>query len=318
MPLKKPFAVLAASLLCFGALLAGPMLSAPALAATEEKAPTPAPVHADPALWVVKDKDTTIYLFGTIHVLKPNIHWFDDEIKAAFDQSDELVLEIVQPDQKEMNQKVIALATDRSGTPLTEKLAPEARAKYEAAMDGAGVPWQMFERFEPWFAGLTLSIAPLGKLGYSGETGAEKTLTRAAEATHKRIGALETADQQLGYFDGLPESEQIAYLNSTVDEMPKMETEFAALIDDWARGKPDELAKLMNEDMETTPMLAQVLLYNRNANWAKWIKARLDKPGTVFIAVGAGHLAGPNSVQEKLKALGIRSQRLSKADFALK
>ena len=59
------------------------------------------------------------------------------------------------------------------------------------------------------------------------------------------------------------------------------------------------------------PELAQVLLIQRNGNWAKWIKDRLARPGTVFVAVGAGHLAGKGSVQDQLKDLGVASVRIA-------
>ncbi|MDX3908772.1 MAG: TraB/GumN family protein [Sphingobium sp.] len=284
----------------------------------QEVAAKPSEVSADPALWVVKDEDTTIYLFGSVHVLKPGTVWFDDEIKAAFDKSDELVLELVEPDQATMAQKVAALGIDPDGPPLTEKLQAKPRAAYVSAMTANGLPWQALEKFQPWMAGITLAVAPLGRLGYAADAGVEKTLTAAAKQAGKRIEGLETVDQQLGYFATLPENQQIAFLNATVAELPEMETTFARMIASWKKGEVDALAKEMNDSLEATPELAQVLLFNRNANWAKWIRARLDAPGTVFIAVGAGHLAGPQDVQDKLKALGIDTKRLSKADFGLK
>lgn len=292
-------------------------IGAPALAQTPAPAPAPAPVQADPALWVVKDADTTIYLFGSVHVLKPDIVWFDDEVKAAFNKADTLVLEMVQPDQAEMMGLVTKLGIDPDGPPLSEKLAEKPRAAYVAAMTANGLPWQALEGFEPWMAGITLAVAPLGKLGYVEDAGVEKVLTKAAQAAGKPIVGLETADQQLGYFDTLPEPQQIAFLNATVAELPKMESEFGTLVDNWAKGETETLGEQMNASLEATPELAQILLFNRNANWAKWIKTRLDTPGTVFVAVGAGHLAGPKDVQDQLKALGIETARVKKADFGL-
>lgn len=265
---------------------------------------------AEPALWVVQDEDTTIFLFGSVHVLKPDTVWFDDDVKAAFDRSDEVMLEVVEPDPRVMQATVIKLAIDPDGPPLSQKLTAEARTKYQRAMNGVGIPWEAFEKFEPWMAALTLAVAPLAQLGYSDAVGVEKVVTRAAQAAGKPISGLETVEGQLGLFDTLPEDQQIAFLNATVDEMGGMEEEFTKLIADWSAGRPEALAALMNDSMEATPEIAQVLLFNRNANWAKQIKARMEKPGTVFIAVGAGHLAGAKSVQDQLKALGIKSQRI--------
>lgn len=269
------------------------------------------PAAPTPALWLVKDADTRIYLFGTVHVMKPGIDWFQGPVKAAFDGSDELVLEIIEPDDPQALGATIgrlALATD--GVKLTDRLPEEARAPYQAAMTANGLPWQTFEMFNPWMAGITLSVAPLERLGYQNQLGAEKILRKAAQDAGKTVEALETVEQQIGFFAGLPMPQQVTFLTATVDGLPEMEKEFGALLTYWQAGQPDKLAQSMNESLEATPELAQVLLIGRNASWAKWIKARLDRPGTAFVAVGAGHLAGKGSVQEQLKALGVRAKRV--------
>nr|WP_025587078.1 TraB/GumN family protein [Sphingomonas sp. UNC305MFCol5.2] len=255
---------------------------------------------ADPALWVVKDADTTIYLFGTVHVLKPGLSWFDEGVKAAFDKSDELVLEMVEPDTATMQGLIMKTALNPTGPTLTEKLPADKREAYAKAMTDVGVPAAALDRFDPWFAAVTLSLAGLPKLGYNPESGAERTLSAAAKAASKRIVGLETAEQQLGYFDNLPEPLQVKFLVSTVDDYPKMAAELDKMIASWSAGDPETLGKTMNEELADTPELAKVLLADRNARWADWIDQRLQKPGTVFIAVGAGHLAGAESVQAQL------------------
>ena len=268
---------------------------------------------ASPALWQVKDADTTIYLFGTVHVMKPGIDWFGGKVKRAFDASDELVLEIVEPDDPRAIATTmgrLALASD--GVKLSDRLTPDARGKYQAAMSANGLPRQTFEMFNPWMSGMLLSVAPLEKLGYKAELGAEKTLGEAARASGKKVGALETVEQQVGFFAGLPMDQQVQFLNATVDGLPDMEKEFGSLLRTWEKGQPDKLAKMMNESLEATPELAKVLLIGRNANWAKWIRGRLAQPGTVFVAVGAGHLAGKGSVQDQLKAMGVASTRVGR------
>lgn len=279
---------------------------------TQERPATMAKAsYVAPALWEVKDADTTIYLFGTVHVLRPGVQWFDGGVKAAFDRSGELVLEIIEPDDPQvMAQAMAAKAVATDGVKLSARLDADARAKYQAAMQANGLPWQGFETFKPWMTGMMLSVMPLDRLGYKAELGAEKTLTTAAKATGKSIGALETIEQQIGYFDNLPMDQQVKFLNSTVDGLGDVETQFAALFDHWSKGDPDKLAAEMNESLVATPELARVLLIERNARWAQWVKARLDKPGTVFVAVGAGHLAGKGSVMDQLRDLGIASARV--------
>ena len=301
------------TLFCAASALAFAFASSTASAQTAPApaAAAPATKDADPALWVVKDADTTIYLFGTVHVLKPGLSWFDEAVKTAFDKSDQLVLEMVEPDTATMQQLIVKMAVNPTGSTLTEKLPADKRDAYAKAMADVGIPAQAFDRLDPWVAGITLAVAGLPKLGYDVNSGAEKVLTAAAKAENKPVIGLETAEQQLGYFDTLPEPAQVQYLVSTIDDYPKMGSELEKMIADWSAGNPDALAKTMNEDMRKTPELAKVLLADRNARWADWIEKRLAQPGTIFVAVGAGHLAGGDSVQAQLAKHHLTATRIA-------
>lgn len=273
--------------------------------------PIAATTAADPALWVVKDADTTIYLFGTVHVLKPGLSWFDEAVKDAFDTSHQLMLELVMPDdQMEVANTMMPLAIDQSGKTLSSRLAPEQLKAYEAAMASVGLPAAQFDKFEPWFPAITLSVMPLTKLGYDPEQGAEKQLTRLAKSSGKPVAGFETLGEQLGFFDTLPENQQVAFLNSVVKHLDKLGPQLDKMVVLWAKGDPDGLAIAMNESLAATPELARTLLWDRNARWADQIKARMDQPGTVFVAVGAGHLAGQHSVQDYLKERGLVAERV--------
>lgn len=274
-------------------------------------AATTTTVAAKPGLWTVKDADTTIYLFGTVHVLKPGLDWFAGPVKRAFDKSDELVLEMVLPeDQAEAAKVTMPLAMDKSGTTLSTKLDPDALKAYQAALTSLGVPVAAFDAFKPWFAAVTLSVLPLTKLGYDPTQGAEMQLTAAAKAASKPISGFETLEEQLGFFDAVPENGQIAFLNATVKDIDKLGPTLDTMVGQWSKGDTVNLAATMNESMAATPELTKILLWDRNARWADQIKTRLDKPGTVFVAVGAGHLAGQKSVQDYLKDLSVRVQRV--------
>lgn len=271
---------------------------------------TPA-TDADPALWVVKDKDTTIYLFGTVHVLKPGLGWFDEAVKTAFDKSDQLMLEVVLPeDQSEMLSTMMPMAIDQSGKTLSSRLDADQLKAYQAALASVGIAPAQFDMFEPWFPAITLSVLPLTKLGYDPEQGAEKQLTGFAKKAGKPVVGLETLTEQLGFFDTLPETQQVAFLNSVVRDLDKLGPQLDKMVVLWAKGDPDGLATAMNESMAATPELAKTLLWDRNARWADQLKARMDKPGTVFVAVGAGHLAGKHSVQDYLKERGLTAKRV--------
>lgn len=283
-----------------------------ALPACAQQAPAPAPAakDADPALWVVKDADTTIYLFGTVHVLKPGLSWFDEAVKTAFDGSKELVLEMLEPDAATMQKIVMSKATQPAGTTLTASLPEPTRGKYLKAMTDLGLPATAFDTYKPWFAAVNLSLIPLMKAGYDPNSGAEKTLTQAANAAGKTVSGLETAEQQIGFFDALSPKAQSEFLASTVDEMPKIGQTMETMVTDWSAGDPDKLAATLNESMKDSPEVAKTILYDRNARWATWIAERMKQPGTVFVAVGAGHLAGKDSVQDKLGAYKLKAVRV--------
>ena len=281
------------------------------VALAKEPAAAETTVKVKPALWAVKDADTTVYLFGTVHVLKPGLSWFDGAVQKAFDTSDELVLELVLPDdQAEVAKVTLPMAMDQSGKPLPQKLDPETLAAYQATLTGLGLPANAFDAFEPWFAGVTLSVLPLTKHGYDPNQGVEKQLTAKAKAGAKPISGFETLTEQLGFFDTLPEVEQVSFLKSVVKDIDKLGPQLDKMVLLWGKGDPDGLAVTMNESMEATPELAKTLLFDRNARWADQIKTRMDKPGTVFVAVGAGHLAGEKSVQDYLAERGLKAQRI--------
>jgi uncharacterized protein YbaP (TraB family) len=285
-----------------------------AVPAAAQSRPTDAPAvtvkDVDPALWVVKDEDTTIYLFGSIHLLKPGLGWFDDGVKTAFDSSDQLVLELVEPPAAEVQALFGKFAMDQQGKTLRSKMNDADRAVYEAAMGKLGIPAPAFDPFEPWAAGITLSVVAMQKSGFDPNSGVEKQLTAAAKVSNKPIAGLETMEFQLGLFDTLPEAEQITFLVETaklIDEVASTTDKMVAM---WASAETDSLGQLMNEGL-TSRTLYDALLTKRNANWAKWISARMAKPGVTFMAVGAGHLAGPTSVQNLLPAYGLNATRVA-------
>ena len=292
--LKKLFAAFA-SLAAFVAL--------PAWAQTTK--------DADPAIWVVKDADTTVYLFGTVHVLKPGLSWFDEGVKAAFDKSDEVVLEMVEPDAPTMQGLIMKMGLNLGGTKFSDQLSEANRAKLATAAADLGMPAAAFDSFEPWLVAVMASMAPLPKLGYDPESGAERTISAAAKAANKPISGLETAEQQLGYFDTLPEALQIKYLASTLNDYDKTGAMLDKMVAQWSAGDPAALGETMNEGMRENPELAKLLLSDRNARWADWIETRMAKPGTVFIAVGAGHLAGNDSVQAWLAKRKLTATRVN-------
>jgi uncharacterized protein YbaP (TraB family) len=293
----------------FGKLIAplALLLTSPACA---QSTPVTVVRDADPALWVVRDADTTIYLFGTIHLLPPGMKWFDGGVKKAFDSSNQVVLEMVMPDAATMIAVVKAKAYAHDGTTLTQKLPADKRAAYAKVLADLGQPATALDDLEPWFAAVKLETLPLEKLGYDVSNGPEQIITKAATDAGKPMIGLETVEQQLGFFDGLSMPAQVKFLTSTVDEAPTITAQINTMVDHWAKGDADGLAKVLNDDVADSPELEKILLTDRNAHWAEWIDQRMKQPGVVFIAVGAGHLSGKNSVLVMLKAHRLKAVRV--------
>ena len=288
------------------------LIGAPAAAAT---APAPKPVDIDPALWVVADQDTTIYLFGTVHALDGRAQWFNDEIKRAFDASNELVLEVVIPDDPAPLLSILTrIAIEPSGPSLTEKLSPLGRRRLAAVLKKHQMSANALDRYKPFYAEMILSSLEMGGMGLKRDSGVEMTLSRAAASAKKPISGVETMEYQLGLFANISEKEQLRTLEESLGDLGKLPGTVATLTSAWGRGDADKVAGLLGETDKDSPELFRTLVIDRNRHWATWIAERMKRPGTVFMAVGAGHLAGKQSVQRALKRLGLRATRVPHAD----
>lgn len=306
----KPFRTAIAFALTLASSLAGPALLA------QQAHPTPQPIEsirskpvAKPALWKVSDDDTTIYLFGTIHLLPKGIEWYDGRVANAFEQSQELVTEIPEVPQQKTMAVTMQLGALPAGQTLRGQMTPAERAKFEAALQSLSVPPSAFDQLKPWLASVAIMSIPLMQSGYSLDNGVEAQLDQRNKALGRPRLGLETLEYQLGIFDGLPNEAQKAYLFETVDALPVLTKEIAKMVEAWSKGDAQALAELLNDEMDD-PVLYKALLSDRNRNWSQWIDDRLDRPGTVFIAVGAGHLGGRDSVQEFLGKAGIKVERV--------
>ncbi|WP_157081139.1 TraB/GumN family protein [Novosphingobium naphthalenivorans] len=275
----------------------------PAAPAVESAAP------ASPALWKVADDDTTIWLFGTIHILPQNVAWYAGPIAKAFDASSELVTEIPIDKAQDSQAAIMQKSLREDGKALRDTLDDKERTAYDAGMTSIGLPPQAFDKNDAWFAALMLTLIPLKVSGYNLESGVDTQIGAMAKARQMENTALETPEYQISLFDDLPQATQRRYLDEVLEALPTVKTDIDAMVTAWKAGKADDLARLLNAQ-EDDPDLRKVLLTNRNAHWAKWIEQRLKQPGTVFIAVGAGHLAGQGSVQDQLAQDGIASERV--------
>ena len=270
-----------------------------------------APAWAEPALWVAKQGNATVYLFGTVHALKPEMKWETPKIEKAFAESRELWLEATDADPKTMQPIVAALGIDRAH-PLSSKVPAADLPRLDAAAKSAGLAGeQALEPLRPWLAALTLAALPIVKAGYDPEKGVDNVLKAKAAAAGKPVHGLETAEQQMHFFADLPQARQVDMLRALLDEVASGTTEVEEIMTAWESADLATIDKDLNQDdAEKYPDLYAILIVNRNKAWAEKIAGWLKSgKGTTFLAVGAGHLVGPDSVQEALKARGISVAR---------
>jgi uncharacterized protein YbaP (TraB family) len=274
----------------------------------------PAFPHADgpgPALWVVRDADSTLYLFGTVHVLRPTTTWGTERIERAFDEADELWLEISNPNDQAA---LVPLIQQHGVDPtqrLTLKLTPGQLTLFDNAARTIGADAAAMDHLRPWLAALTLSVAPLTRAGYDPQSGVELVLKARAEAADKPVHGFETVDQQVRILAGFEEADQMAFLTSALDAFEDAPVDLDRLVEGWARGDVAVIEELGIEDMrDESEALYQALLVRRNTDWAGQIQRMLEGQGTAFIAVGAAHLAGEDSVRAILESRGVDVERV--------
>ena len=263
-----------------------------------------------PALWVVKDADSTIYLFGTVHVLRPTTAWGSAKVDAAFAAASDIYFEISNPDDQSAMTPLIQQYGLSPQTPLSSLLTPAEIADLDAAARTTGLTAAQMDPFRPWLAGLSLSVAPLIKAGYDPASGVELTLKAQALAAGKPVHGFETIDEQIQILATLPEEAQLEFLRSTLESFDDATTELDTMVGAWAAGDVETIQRVGVDEMKAeAPAIYEALLTRRNAGFADDVQQLLAGSGTAFIAVGAAHLAGADSVQSMLAARGIEVER---------
>lgn len=275
-------------------------------------APAAEPISAKPAMWKVADQDTTIYLFGTIHLLPPKTQWRSPFFDQAAAGADTLMIETVIDDKDPQATigEMLKLAVSPNLPPLLDRVEPDRRAALDTAIKASGMPVQLLDKLETWAAAFLLLGGQFKALGLDPGSGVETALKTQFTAGGKTIGQLETNAEQFAVFDTLSEAAQRKFLEGVLEDPTKMKVEFDQMVQAWTRGDVAGIAKSFNQDVDESPEMLDALIARRNVNWSRWVQARLDKPGTVMVAVGAGHLAGEKSVVTLLEKQGVKVTRV--------
>ncbi|WP_306252565.1 TraB/GumN family protein [Parvularcula sp. IMCC14364] len=280
-------------------------------AATAEEMETTAP---DPAIWSVSDADTTIYLFGTVHILQKDVAWRNEAFNTAWESADTVYFEtdISAEAQAALQPLIFELGLNPEGTTLSSFFTEEELALIETEATPLGLPLSSLQPFRPWLASLTIGVMRIVADGGDPEAGLEMILGKEAVADEKNLRFFETGEQQLRFFADLPDEMMADMLIEGIQQTNDFPNFFNDMVSAWQAGDMDRLGDMINGAMQSSDgTIADVLLYKRNANWADTLETVLnEEAGTFFVAVGAGHLAGEKSLQDYLAEKGIEAERL--------
>ena len=238
-------------------------------------------------MWAISDEDTTIFLFGTFHALDRDTGWFSDTVRAAFNHSEELVLETVVPsDPAELLASLSRHSLSspaRAGEPVVATRSGAVEASSAAMSAGREV-------------------------GMSVDHGADAVLRRAAQSAGKTVDGLESFDFQLAMFAALPAQRGPAAPAKGGPDLGDVMQDMKAA---WKRGDSGRFAAVLGHVERQSPETYRRMFTERNARWAQWVARRMERPGVVFVAVGTGHLIGRDSLQQRLTEQGYDAVRIS-------
>ena len=267
---------------------------------------------AAPAMWEVRDRDSVVYLFGSMHVLRPDVRWRTAAFDRAYAAAERVWFEArvdIGPDQIQVLVDRYGVDPDRS---LTEKLSPTGLATLRPVLDRGGVPLERVERLRPWAAAMMLAVAPMAREGASVASGADSTTTQSARAAEKPIAVFETFEQQLRIFAELPEHAELTYLDDVAREQLSPPRDGVVLERAWLRGDMERLGTRLVAPMKAgRPALYEALLQRRNLAWADRLDAVMRQgQGTDLVVVGALHMAGDEGLPALMKARGYTVRRV--------
>lgn len=272
----------------------------------------PLPAAADPAIFVIHDSDSTVYLYGTFHILKQGTEWLTPAVLKALRESDDLWLEVdLAAEAGSMGDELAGYGASPA-MPLSSRLPPDVLGRVKAAAADAGLPFPALDGMRPWLAAVTLSQQAMARVGFT-EAGPDAQFALFASDAGMPTHGFETADQQLRYFADLKPAAEIAMLESTLDDLDEGPSTFEEAASAWKAGDLDLLKlRAVDEIRDMGEEVYETLIVERNRRFADGIAEILEGAGTHFVAVGTAHLVGPDSVQAFLDQRGIASERVDR------
>ena len=259
------------------------------------------------SLWELHGKHNTVYLLGSIHVLRPSDYPLAPAVMQAYAGAKSLYMEV---DLNEMNSEqtqaeMLGSAQLPEGKGLADVMGTDRYARAQALARGIGVDLSPFNQFAPWFVAEAISQLQLEQLGFTADSGVEMYFMGKARGDGKSVAGLETVHDQIAVFQNMSLDTQSEYLLSSLEQAHDLTTEIDSMVKAWQRGDAQWFAKEMQSELGHDPRLYDSLLRARNRKWLPEIEALLNDDKNYLVIVGTGHLVGQGSVIDLLKKDGI-------------
>lgn len=304
--------------------LAFPLAAVAKEAPAGQAAKNPVVAPPVPMLWKASDDDNALYLLGSFHLLKPSDYPLSPDVQAALEDAGEVVFEL---SPEELASPALALqmaqaAARTDGTTLDSHIGPELAGKLSRwAQDNAahlrrtGLTHEVLQMFQPWFAGLMVSVVELTKQGLDPALGLDRHFMAKAAEAGKQTAALESGAQQIAVFAGMSEREQLQMLAEALDQAAEGPARIDRMHQQWRTGDAEGLWTGMAAELRRDyPQLYRRINVERNEAWVPQLVERLEaEDGNSLVVVGALHLLGEDGVVEKLRARGYRVERICTA-----
>lgn len=266
---------------------------------------------ADAQIWAIRGAQNTVYVAGSVHLLKPG-STLPDGFDQAYDEAEILVMEIDLDDIDPLATQgwMLARGTMQKDMTLRQVLGETRHRRLAEEASRLGLPIEGLQQIEPWMIALTLAQLQYLKLGFDPNEGVERQLERRARVDAKEIRGLETLDEQLGLLDALSYEDQAHFLEATVEQMNDIESNIEALLEAWREGDTDKLAAVLQEELKSSPQVYDALVTQRNKRWMPQIERMLDEKDDYLVIVGMLHLVGDDGVLELARQRGLKPEAL--------
>jgi uncharacterized protein YbaP (TraB family) len=269
--------------------------------------------HAGSPVWAIRGEHNTVYLAGSVHLLKAE----DAQLPAAFDRaythSSGLVMELDMDNLNPLEAASWMLENGAlpEGTTLRKKIGETRYQRVLSEAKRLGMPVELLDQFQPWVIGLQLLELQYAQLGFQADQGVEQQLDHRAQADGKKIRGLETLAEQLGVLGGMSDDDQAHFLDMVVTEMHDVGDETQTVIRAWRTGDAQRLASLLSDEYKSFPALYRMLVSERNKRWMPQIEQLLQEKQDYFVVVGALHLVGDGGLLDLVKRDGYKLEQLN-------